>query len=157
MKNAPTKVWIRAPAANFECKYFEKKLFENGDFEILTKRNLTWPTWPSTTLTLPWARGTLTLPWARWYPNPAGGTRRLSKYSFRNTRIRNCRLSPEKVFFKDLSQFSTVLKTFLIKCYANLEVDRTFGTTELKFFCRSAIIWGQIQNDVKVIKITTFG
>ncbi len=25
-----------APADNFEFEYFEKKLFENGDFEILT-------------------------------------------------------------------------------------------------------------------------
>ncbi len=27
---------LLAPADNFECEYFEKKLFENGDFENLT-------------------------------------------------------------------------------------------------------------------------
>jgi len=43
----------------------KKKLFENGDLKILTWPNLTWPAWPSTTLTLPGAQGAiLSLPGA---------------------------------------------------------------------------------------------
>jgi len=58
----------------FRMRVFrKKKLFKNGDFEILTKPDLT----------------NLTI----HYPNPAGSTQRLSKYSFWNTRIRYCRFS----------------------------------------------------------------
>jgi len=35
-----------APADNFKCEYFEKKLFENGDFESLTVMLQTWPDQP---------------------------------------------------------------------------------------------------------------
>jgi len=50
-----------APADNFECEYFEKKLLENGDFEIIT-----WPDQLDHPLPNP-AGG----PGA--YPNPAWG------------------------------------------------------------------------------------
>jgi hypothetical protein len=90
---------------------------------------MTWPTWSSTTLTLPGAQEATQTPLgARGYFNPAEGTRsrRLSKYPSQNTRIQNCRLSPKKRFLSakfSFLAFFLSLVGFVFSFFQILKVD----------------------------------
>ncbi len=88
--NPPSNCHVLLYWRNIKCTYFEKNCSKTGISKF--QPNLTWPD-----LTIPYpnpAGG------PGGYPNPSGGNQRLSKYSFRNTRIRNCHLSP-KILLKN--------------------------------------------------------